>query len=144
MPPKWRQPVPDWLTQIEACARDWRMGEVRSHLVPGGGHVQSSSGVQPGGRLKETEGRKRRPVTQTIQSSPHAGQRIGDQPDTNALMRTEDFLHSKSERAWLPHHRQVSVLRLGHDELRSRCKVDDPLFPLTHCKLYAAEERRRS
>lgn len=36
MPPVWWQLVSDWLMQTVVRTRDWRMGEVRSHLVPGG------------------------------------------------------------------------------------------------------------
>lgn len=43
----------------------------------------------------------------------------------------------------MPHHRQVSVFGLGHDELRSRREVDDALFALSHRELYAAEQHQR-
>lgn len=54
MPALWRQLVSDWLMQITVCARDWRMGEVRSDLVPGGVRVSAviiwSSAWGPSGR----------------------------------------------------------------------------------------------
>lgn len=42
------------------------------------------------------------------------------------------------------HHRQVSILCLGHQEFRSRGEVYDPLFSLSPCEFYTEETTDKS
>lgn len=110
-----------------------------------------SSGVQSGRRLEETETEKTKETCHIPSAPPTRGGPTHTRwphPHTVAPPTRGGPAH-----AWWPrpptltltppHHRQVSVLGLGHDELRPRREVDDPFFPLADCKLDAAEEEER-
>lgn len=133
-----------WRSRSALVIGGWERSGVTWFLVAG---VQLSSGVQSGRRLQETEVRKRRHIlshTRQLSLKPSRAR-----PARASASETRP--HVKPGFSWeqrvfvlSPHHRQVSVLRLGHDELRSRREVDGPFFPLTQCKLDAVEEHQRS
>ncbi len=39
------------------------------------------------------------------------------------------------------HHRKVSILSLGYQQLWARCKIYDPFFSLCHIEIYTIHER---